>query len=123
MKTGRKQEWQDLITETEKLWREWQFLVSNGFRKEKMDIWYDEMGSVLSIYRRLKNGNGFETLTKREQEIVDLICQGKTIEEIARILYITGHTVETHRGNIFSKLSVRNMQELILLAVRGGMVR
>lgn len=123
MKTGKRQEWQDIVLSTEKLVKEWQNLVSHDNGTEKLESWFGELGNVLNDYRRLKNGNGFEKLTKREREIVGLICMGKTNDEISRTLNIFGNTVESHRGNIFNKLQVRNSQELILLAVKGGMVR
>ena len=57
-------------------------------------------------------------LTVREKEILQLICEGKTTSEIAKALFISNKTVETHRSNIFKKAEVRNLAELIVWAVK-----
>jgi NarL family two-component system response regulator LiaR len=51
------------------------------------------------------------TLTHREVEIVQLIAGGKRNSEIATVLHITIHTVETHLRNIYSKLEIRTRTE------------
>ncbi|MBC7885951.1 MAG: response regulator transcription factor [Saprospiraceae bacterium] len=61
-------------------------------------------------------------LSLREVEIILQICKGKTTEEIAGMLNLSKHTVESHRTNIFSKLDVRNSMELVALAFRVGLV-
>ncbi len=63
-----------------------------------------------------------DRLTRREIEIIQLICNGNTTDEIANILNLSSHTVESHRSNIFSKLDVRNATELVALAFRVGLV-
>lgn len=62
-------------------------------------------------------------LSRRELEIVYLICNGKKTEEISKILHLSKHTVESHRTKIFSKLNVHNAMELVALAFRVGLVR
>ena len=57
-------------------------------------------------------------LTKREIEILKLISQGQTTQEIADSLFISHHTVETHRKNLISKTGVRNVAELVRFAVK-----
>ena len=61
-------------------------------------------------------------ISSREIEIIQQICNGKTTDEIAKILNLSKHTVESHRTNIFSKLDVRNVAELVALAFRVGLV-
>jgi DNA-binding CsgD family transcriptional regulator len=61
-------------------------------------------------------------LSKRELEIINHICGGKTTLEIAKILNLSKHTVESHRTNIFSKLDVRNSIELVALAFKVGII-
>lgn len=61
-------------------------------------------------------------ISSREVEIIQQICNGKTTDEIAKILNLSKHTVESHRTNIFSKLDVRNVAELVALAFRVGLV-
>ena len=59
-------------------------------------------------------------LTKREKEIIQLIIQENTSEEIADLLFLSKHTVETHKKNIFLKLEVNNMAGLTKKAMQLG---
>jgi DNA-binding NarL/FixJ family response regulator len=61
-------------------------------------------------------------LTISEMEIVRLISQGLTTKEIASRKYISFHTVITHRKNIFRKLGVSSVSELIMYALRTGWI-
>jgi DNA-binding NarL/FixJ family response regulator len=62
--------------------------------------------------------SGEEELTTREMEIMVLICQGYTSQEISDLLHISTKTVETHRCNLFLKAGVRNVAGLIAWAIR-----
>ena len=53
------------------------------------------------------------TLSKREQEIVDHLKDGLTTKEIAELLFLSHHTVDTHRRNILKKSQVKNTAQLI----------
>jgi len=55
-------------------------------------------------------------LTLREKEIVQLIVKGQTTAEIADVLSISTNTIETHRRNLYRKLEVKNLTELINFA-------
>jgi len=61
---------------------------------------------------------GEEELTTRELEVMALICQGFTTQEISDRLYISCKTVETHRSSLFLKAGVRNVAGLIAWAIR-----
>lgn len=61
-------------------------------------------------------------LSKREQEVFDLICKGLTGQNISTQLNISKHTVETHRKNILRKLKISSSVELIRFAVKQGLV-
>ena len=63
-----------------------------------------------------------EVLTKREIEVVRAIARGLSTKEIARQLFISENTVETHRQNIFEKLDVHNMAGLIIKAIAAGYI-
>jgi DNA-binding NarL/FixJ family response regulator len=63
-----------------------------------------------------------DPLTAREQEVVKLIAEGHTSEEIAETLVISKKTVERHRANILEKLGMRNRVELTRYAIRRGLV-
>lgn len=61
-------------------------------------------------------------LSKREEEILMLIAEGNTNGEIADQLFLSNHTVNTHRRNIMSKLGVNNTAGIVMYAVREGLV-
>jgi DNA-binding NarL/FixJ family response regulator len=61
-------------------------------------------------------------LTASEIEIVRLICDGLTTKQIAARKFISFHTVITHRKNIFRKLGVSSVSELIMYAIRSGWI-
>lgn len=61
-------------------------------------------------------------LTEREKEVLVLIAEEMTTQEIADKLFISHHTVETHRKNLISKLNVRNVSGLVKYAVQQGML-
>jgi DNA-binding CsgD family transcriptional regulator len=58
-----------------------------------------------------------DIFTMREKEILRLIVEGKTSREIAEILFLSTHTVSTHRKNILAKSGCRNITELLVTAV------
>jgi DNA-binding NarL/FixJ family response regulator len=72
--------------------------------------------------RRRGVEDSYDMLSLREKEILHLLASGKSNREIADLLYISISTVETHRNNIFQKLQLHNLAELILYAVRKGLI-
>lgn len=64
----------------------------------------------------------FESLSEREREIFQLIAEAHSNKEIADLLSISPATVETHRAHILQKLDVHNTAELVLYAVRRGII-
>ena len=62
-------------------------------------------------------------LTNREKEVLQLICQQFTTQEIADKLFISGRTVDGHRNNLLSKLGCRNTAGLVVYAVQNGLVQ
>ncbi len=64
----------------------------------------------------------YDTLSEREREIFQLIAEGKTNKEIAEILGVSPSTIETHRGHIMEKLDVHSAVEMVLYAVRKGII-
>jgi DNA-binding NarL/FixJ family response regulator len=66
--------------------------------------------------------DSYDLLTLREKEILQLLVSGKSNREVSATLNLSVATVETHRSNIFQKLHVHNLPELVLYAVRRGLV-
>ena len=65
----------------------------------------------------------YELLTARERELLQLIVELKSTKDIAGLLNLSPHTVDTHRGNLMQKLNVHSIPELILYAMRKGIIR
>lgn len=81
---------------------------------------------MLDDYVRQRGETGvdrYDSLSEREREIFQLIAEGKTNKEIAALLFISPSTVETHRARIMEKLDVHSAAEIVLYAVRRGVVR
>ncbi len=66
--------------------------------------------------------DSYELLSSREREILQLVAEGKTNKEIANLINLSLHTVETHRTHILQKLNLHSVPELILYAVRKGII-
>jgi DNA-binding NarL/FixJ family response regulator len=64
-----------------------------------------------------------ELLTSREEEIVKLVAEAHTNEEIGEMLFISKKTVERHRANILEKLGMRDRVQLTRYAIRRGLVQ
>jgi two-component system, NarL family, response regulator NreC len=66
--------------------------------------------------------DSYELLTSRERELLQLMAEGRTAKEIAADLNLSAHTIDTHRANIMRKLNVNSISELILYAMRKGII-
>ena len=66
--------------------------------------------------------DSYELLTTREREILQLLAEGKSNKEVANMLNLSLYTVETHRTHILQKLNLHTVPELILYAVRKGII-
>lgn len=64
----------------------------------------------------------YDALSEREREIFQLIAEGHSSKEIADLLSVSPATVDTHRAHILQKLDVHNTAELVLYAVRRGVI-
>jgi two-component system, NarL family, response regulator NreC len=82
---------------------------------------------MLDDYRRQLTDKGvsdrYEILSEREREIFQLIAEAKANKEIAALLNVSASTVETHRAHIMEKLDLHSAAEIVLYAVRRGVIR
>lgn len=75
--------------------------------------------------RKLKRSgteDPYDLLTPREREVLQLVAEGKSNKDVAQLLNLSVYTVETHRSNIMEKLNLHGVPELILYAVRKGII-
>jgi len=86
-------------------------------------------GAMSALFRdvvgRLERGEAFDTadpLTPREAEVVKLVAEGRTSDEIAELLVISRKTVDRHRANILEKLRMRDRVDVTRYAIRRGLV-
>ena len=81
---------------------------------------------VEDYMRRLRSRgltDSFHLLTDREKEVLQLLAEGRTNKEVATLLDVGVSTVETHRGNLMQKLNLHNTAEIVLYAVRKGIIK
>jgi DNA-binding NarL/FixJ family response regulator len=80
---------------------------------------------VISTYIRRVGGEAgsLELLTPRQRETLQLVAQGKSTKEIARILHISVKTIETHRAQLMDRLDIHDVAGLVKFALRVGLVK
>ena len=66
--------------------------------------------------------DSYELLTDREKEVLQLLAEGRSNKEVASLLDVGLSTVETHRANLMQKLNLHNTAEIVLYAVRKGII-
>jgi DNA-binding NarL/FixJ family response regulator len=66
--------------------------------------------------------DSYDLLTDREKEVLQLLAEGRSNKEVATLLDLGLSTVETHRSNLMQKLSLHNTAEIVLYAVRKGLI-
>src|SRR5262249_44540975 len=66
--------------------------------------------------------DSYDLLTEREKEILQLLAEGNSNKEIARMLNLSTNTVETHRTRLMQKLDLHNSAEIVLYAVRKSII-
>jgi DNA-binding NarL/FixJ family response regulator len=76
----------------------------------------------IRLMRKRGVQDSYDLLTEREREILQLLAEGKSNKEAAAMLNLSPYTVETHRGNLMQKLGLHNTAEIVLYAVRKGII-
>jgi DNA-binding NarL/FixJ family response regulator len=83
-------------------------------------------GAVATLVRdyldRARSGDAVDPLTPRELEVLKLVAEGHTSDEIADLLVISRKTVDRHRANMLEKLGMRDRVELTRYAIRRGLI-
>ena len=81
---------------------------------------------VINILSEKNEDNNLDcegiSLSEREIEIIKLISDGLTNKEIADKLYLSTHTVNTHRKNIMHKLNIKNTAGIVIYAVKENII-
>jgi DNA-binding NarL/FixJ family response regulator len=83
-------------------------------------------GAITALVRdhleRARSGEAVDPLTPRELEVLKLVAEGHTSDEIAELLVISRKTVDRHRANMLAKLGMRDRVELTRYAIRRGLI-
>ncbi|MEX2264004.1 MAG: response regulator transcription factor [Bryobacteraceae bacterium] len=83
---------------------------------------YKAPGMARPPMERERSEDGYERLTAREKQVLQLIAQGKSNKEIAALLTLSVNTISVHRANLMDALNLHRTAELVLYAIRKGMV-
>jgi DNA-binding NarL/FixJ family response regulator len=111
-------------------------LIESSFINENIKTYVDSIvyanDTEESVLNKLKtffangknqaNPDPTDTLSEREKEIVELVALGKTNKEISDELFISPHTVITHRKNITAKLGIKTIAGLTVYAILNGII-
>jgi two-component system, NarL family, response regulator NreC len=93
-------------------------MSGNRYVSEQLSEWLEENSlSVDEIPVDLQ-----QTLTMREREIIQMVAEGQSSNQIGNKIGISPRTVEIHRSNLMKKLNLKNQAELILYAIKHGII-
>lgn len=107
----------DIIEDTVKTY------VADTIKKEDDEnIVLQKLKYFFSTFEKQNSKSSEQSLSDREKEIVQLVALGKTNKEISDSLFISPHTVITHRKNITSKLGIKTIAGLTVYAVLNGLI-
>ena len=87
--------------------------ISPSIAQEVMQVYRDGVDTKSSA---------FGSLTQRQREVMQLLAEGKSAKEIAKILYISTRTVEFHKYNMMEQLGIKTSAELVHFAIKHGIV-
>jgi DNA-binding NarL/FixJ family response regulator len=95
--------------------------IQNGKSYLSPYLSQDFADDVISAYRNNRS-SPFETLTKREREVLNLVVEGHTSKIMAEMLHLSPRTIDHHRANLLRKFDMKNSVDLVNFAVRNGFV-
>ena len=96
-----------------------------AIRKSLQGLTYVSPELSQSVFEAIQSKTGLaeDPLTPRERQVLQLVAEGKTNKESARLLNISAKTAETHRARIMEKLDIHETAGLVTYAIRRGLIR
>ena len=94
--------------------------VMRGGTYFSSDILYNVLKNIHTVVS--KTDTQALHLSQREKEVLELICRGKSNQEIADQLFISKRTVEKHRANLLAKTNTKNTAQLVMFAVENKLI-
>ena len=82
----------------------------------------DSIAQRVALERVSSDQFGLKALTPREFEVFSLLARGRSVREVADLVHLSHKTVHVHRANLLRKLRARSSAELVLIAVRSGIL-
>jgi two-component system response regulator NreC len=76
---------------------------------------------LAEFWAKGRTGSGGTALSNRERQVLKLIAEGNSNKDMARVLFISVHTVERHRANLMRKVGLKKTADLVKYAIRKGM--
>lgn len=86
------------------------------------DYFCGQARKALALDTAHGGGQRHNALTPRELDVLKLLSEGKTTQEIARELCVSANTVDTHRRHLLEKLGARNVVDLVMTAIAKGLI-
>jgi DNA-binding CsgD family transcriptional regulator len=77
---------------------------------------------LAAVTKKRTSGGGNAELTAREREVLELLAQGRSTDEIQEQLFVSQHTVRNHVRSVLNKLHARTKLEAVVIAARNGLV-
>ncbi|NQX55709.1 response regulator transcription factor [Pedobacter panaciterrae] len=108
------------------------YLLKNVSVQELTNCIYEALNGEVAFSKAVKeilarpsanDLKGIPQLTKREKEVLQLIAEGKTTALMAKHLFVSPLTIETHRRNLLQKFEVKNVASLIKIAADHGLLK
>lgn len=96
--------------------------LANAIRKIHNGGNYFSQELLLRLIKNKPDENQIE-LTKREKEVLELICQGYSNQEISEKLFISQRTVERHRSSLLNKTNSKNSISLVIYSIKNNLVK
>jgi DNA-binding NarL/FixJ family response regulator len=96
--------------------------LTNAIRKVTMGGNYFSQELLLNLIKNKPDNSGID-LTKREKEVLELICKGNSNQQISEELFISQRTVERHRSSLLYKTDSKNSVSLVVYAIKNHLVK
>ncbi len=96
--------------------------VFQGQRYLSQRITEKVVEDYLSLENHLVSHDPLEKLSERERQVLQLVVEGKSSAEIAKVLYLSVKTVETYRSRIMEKLEISDLPSLVKFAIQHGLI-
>jgi DNA-binding NarL/FixJ family response regulator len=97
-------------------------VVSKGFYYDEQVLKFIHEGFLNNNQKSIKSDFDLTYYTKREKQVLKLICKQFTTKEIAEVLFISPRTVEGHRNNLLTKTASKNLAGLVVYAIQNNLV-